>query len=127
MAPEKMKKIMVVDDDKEFLNEVSEILRLSDYQVVAVYDETKVLKIAEKEKPDLVLLDLKLGRESGFNLARELRGLQVMAYVPIVAVTGYYTDAEYSELMRVCGISRHLTKPISPQEMIILIEDMLGE
>lgn len=54
------KKIMVIDDDKEFLEGLQETLELSGYDLTVVNDSTKVLDITNKTRPDIILLDLKM-------------------------------------------------------------------
>jgi len=57
------KKIMVIDDNKEFLEELQELLNLTGYDTVVFSDGTSALKMVSKIKPDVILLDLKLGKK----------------------------------------------------------------
>ena len=69
----KKKKIMVVDDDKKFLEELTETLRLSDYEPVTVGDSNLVLERVLEEVPDVILLDLKMYPKNGFEIAYALK------------------------------------------------------
>ena len=123
----KKKKIMVVDDDKKFLEELTETLRLSDYEPVTVGDSNLVLERVLEEVPDVILLDLKMYPKNGFEIAYALKHfVQVdgAGEIPIIAMTGFYKDG-YMNLLDMCGIKRCLKKPFKPLDMIEQIEDVL--
>ena len=117
-----MKKIMLVDDDKEFLNEMSEILKLSGYEVFLFSDSTNVTTETISLKPDLILLDLKMDNKSGFKVADELRLTKATKDIPVIAITGVFTKPEHKLLMKVCNIRELLIKPIKPLDIIAVIE-----
>lgn len=120
------KRIMVVDDDKEFLDELKETLMLSGYDLVAVNDSNRALDVAAQEKPDLILVDLKMPNKSGFQLADELKHLQEFTNVPIIAMTAFFKD-EYSMLLNICGVRKCLRKPFTPLDVIHHIEEELAQ
>jgi len=120
-----MKKIMLVDDDKEFLNEMSEILKLSGYETFVFSDSTDAATKAINLKPDLILLDLKMDNKSGFKVADELRSITATKDIPVIAVTGVFTKKEHKLLMKVCNIRESLIKPIQPLDLISRIENIL--
>lgn len=119
-----MKKVMIVDDNKEFLEELQETLALSGYEMVAVDDANRALEIARCERPDCIVLDLKMPGKSGFQLADELRHVSGFEVLPIIAMTGFFKD-DYVPLMDVCGITKYLRKPFNPLDIITQIEAVL--
>lgn len=118
------KKIMIVDDNTEFLMSLKETLSLCCYDIIIVDDAVAALDVAIKTKPDLILLDLKMPGKSGFQIAYELKDLKEINQVPIIAITGFLND-DYASLMRICGIQNCITKPFSPLEIIDKIELLL--
>lgn len=120
-----MKKVMIVDDNKEFLEELQETLALSGYEMVAVDDASKALEVARLEKPDCIVLDLKMPGKSGFQLADELRHVSGFEGLPIIAMTGFFRD-DYLPLMDICGITKYLRKPFNPLDIIASLEAVLG-
>ena len=118
-----MKKIMIVDDDEKFLEEISQLLEAGDYSVSVVSDATSVVKEACRIKPDVILLDLKM-QVSGFKIAIQLSCLAETKNIPIVAITGVYTEQEHRLVMNACGIQKWLIKPASPLEVIAAIEQV---
>src|SRR5438552_6468174 len=83
--------IMVVDDNVELLEELENLLKLGGYEVIAISDGTKVLEAALKNKPDLILLDLKMSPKSGFQIADEARNSALLKDTPVIAMTGFFT------------------------------------
>ena len=121
------RRIVIVDDEKDFLEEINEMLELSGYSTVAYSKGEDLLENVDELNPDLILLDLKMSGKTGFQVAEELRSKKHLNDVPIIAMTGYFTEEEYLFLMRTCGIQECLTKPVQPLEIISLIEKMLGK
>lgn len=119
-------KIMIIDDDKKFLDQFNDILTLSGYDVVIVSDALAVLDVATRAKPDVILLDLKMPKKSGFQIAEELRNFSELNNVPIVAITGFFKE-ENVPLMSLCGIKRCIKKPLYPLDVIAQIEGALAE
>jgi len=116
------KKVMVIDDDKEFLDEMVEMLRLTGYDPIPVSESVDVVKEVVKVKPNIILLDLKMDKKSGFKVASELMEKPETKDIPITAITGVFTDQEHSLLMKICNIKDCLIKPINPLDVIHQIE-----
>jgi two-component system response regulator AdeR len=120
------KKVLVIDDDKEFLEEIKETLALSGYDVVEVNDPVLAIDVATKINPDVVLLDLKMPGKSGFQVADELKHFSALTNIPIIIMTGYFKD-DYLPLLNICGIKKCLKKPFHPLDIIAQIETVLSE
>jgi len=118
-------KVMIVDDDREFLEEFKETLDLNGYEVIGVSDSTAVLETANNTKPDVIVLDLKMDDMSGFEVADELQHFSNTMQIPVIAVTGFFKEAEHIALLNICGIKKCIPKPFSPQEVITAIEEVL--
>ena len=121
------KKIMIVDDDKEFLEEFKEMLNLSGYHTTTFPDGTSALRMVSKVKPDIILLDLRLKGRSGLEVASELKRFPETADIPIIAMTAYYTEKERIKLMNAFGIQSCLMKPFNPLDAIARIEAVFKE
>lgn len=120
------KRVMIVDDDKEFLEELNETLALSGYDMVAVNDAVSALEVANKTKPDIIILDLKMPGQSGFQVADELKRLSGLSHIPVIAMTAFFKE-ESSLLMNMHGIKKCLKKPFNPLDIIAEIEKTLAE
>ena len=122
-----VKKIMVVDDDKEFLDELQETLVLSGYEVKAVNEASEAFTTATKIKPDLILLDLKMKGMTGFEVVNKLKNFDNTMEIPIIAMSGFFTAEEDDTLLSFFEIHNYLRKPFHPLEVITKIEAVLKE
>ena len=119
-------RIMIVDDNIELLEELKEMLSRGGYDVETVFDAAKAFGTAHDLKPAVILLDLKMSPKSGFQVADELRHSLQMKDVPIIAMTGFFTEKEHVLMMKLCGIKTFILKPFRPADLIAKIEFALG-
>ncbi len=119
-------KILIVDDDNEFLDELAELLQSSGYEPVTVGNAGAAVEAARQVKPECVLLDLKMPEKSGFQLASEFAYAPELTGIPIIAMSAFYKDT-YKALLDMCGIRRCLTKPFQALDVIAEIEEVLSE
>jgi len=118
--------IMIVDDNVELLEELENLLKLGGYDVIALSDGTKAFDFALKNKPDLILLDLKMSPKGGFQIADEVRNSNSLKNIPVIAMTGFFTEKQHFLMMRLCGIRTSILKPFRPLNLITKIEFALG-
>ena len=115
------KKILVVDDEKKFVNVLRGYLEQAGFGVIAAYDGKQALAAFRREKPNLVLLDLNLPELDGLDVARTLRK---SSNVPIIMVT-----ARVEETDRLIGLELgaddYITKPFSPREVVARVRAVL--
>ena len=121
------KKILLVDDDKEFLAELQETLVLSGYEVKAVNEASEAFGAAAKIKPDLILLDLKMKGMTGFEVANKLKNFDNTMRIPIIAMSGFFTAEEDDTLLSFFEIHNYLRKPFNPLDIITKIEAVFKE
>ena len=82
------KKVLLVDDEVDFVKVNKVALENKGYKVVAAYDEKEALEKALKEKPDVIILDVMLKKKTGgFNVSRELRKYEEIRNTPIIMLT----------------------------------------
>lgn len=113
--------ILVIDDDANIRELVSEYLGKNDMRVSAGCSGSELFEIIEREPIDLVLLDLKLPGEDGMQLAGRLRE---RATIPIVLLTG--RDEEADRVMGLeLGADDYVTKPFSPRELLARLRAVL--
>jgi CheY-like chemotaxis protein len=121
------KKIMIVDDDKDFLKELHSALALEGYNVIAIDDSKTALQSAQNINPDVILLDIKMKGLYGFQIAERLKGSPKTADIPILGMSGYFTRKEDARLMDLCGMKMCFKKPINPDYLIHKIDMVLNE
>ena len=118
-------KILAVDDHPETLDIVVITLKQYGYKVVSTNSAKEGLKLAEAEKPDLILLDVNMPEMDGLEVCRRLRANDDLVATPIIMFTA--EDEPYQKLAGFdAGADDYLTKPTDPDEMIARIEGILG-
>jgi two-component system, OmpR family, alkaline phosphatase synthesis response regulator PhoP len=120
------KKVMIVDDDQEFLSEFNEMLERSGYDMIAVGDPMQALDAAVEAQPDVILLDLKMPGKNGLYLAYEIQRRFHPKVIPIIVISAHFKDG-YDMVMNVCGIRQCLRKPFNPLDAITYIEQAIWE
>ena len=122
----KAKKILIVDDEVDHVELLSFNLQRKGYQVMAAYEGNSAIAAAEKEVPDLVLLDFMLPGLDGISVLRCLRQQEMTRNVPIVMVTA---RRESSVLLDAIGegATDVIHKPFSMSEMMQWVERWLSD
>lgn len=120
------KKIAIIDEDKEFLGKLEQVLAASGYTPVVVNDVRLAVDIVVEEKPKVILLELKMLGKNGFELAGEISSLPETEKIPIIAMSEAF-KSDPLPLMHLCGITRYIIKPFQPLDVISAIEDVIGE
>lgn len=117
---------MIVDDDKEFLEELQEALKSTGYETIPVNDPALALGVGNSQKPDVILVDIKMPKKSGFVLADEFKNSKALRDVPIIAISGCFKDKD-SAFLNIYGFKSYLEKPFNPADVAIKIEEALSE
>ncbi len=121
-----MARILLVDDYPDALDVWSLYLTMCGFEVVTAGDGLAALDVAQRERPNLAILDLELPGISGFELARRLRADRTWAAVPLIAVTGHSQPAHIEEARR-AGFDLVRTKPCAPDQLCADIRRLLAE
>ena len=114
-------KIMVIEDDPVIQGELRALLEGNGYVTAGAEDFSSVIETVKKEKPHLILLDIKLPGESGFTLCSKIR---IFSDAPIIFVTGCSTDMdELNSIM--LGGDAFITKPYNPAILLAKTASLL--
>jgi len=120
-----MKKILVVDDQKDNVFVLQERLSREGFEVLAAYDGPTCLTIAQEENPDLVLLDVMMPGMSGFEVCRKLTSSENTKLIPVVLLTAL-TEAEDLKEGFEAGAFDYIKKPFNRVELIARIKSALS-
>lgn len=115
------KTIMVVDDEKRLVSLVESYLAQEGYRVVSAYNGKEALTVAEKEKPDLIVLDVMMPEMDGYEF---MRAHHVEHNTPIILLTARVDDDEKVIGLEV-GADDYMTKPFRPRELVARVRAVL--
>ncbi|MGL6201902.1 MAG: response regulator transcription factor [Lachnospiraceae bacterium] len=114
-------KILIIEDDKEINSFVASFLIENDYDVISAYDGLNGIKAAQKEQPDLILLDIMLPYQSGDEVLKSLREEN---HIPVIIVSAKSLVQTKVDLLRL-GADDYITKPFALNELLARIEAVL--
>jgi two-component system cell cycle response regulator DivK len=103
---------------------VRDLLNFRGYRVVEVFDGEEALAAAERERPDVILMDVQLPRVSGLEAARRIKSREDLRHIPIVAVTSFALSGDDQRAFA-AGCDAYIAKPYKPRELLQLIQDLL--
>ncbi|OYP35237.1 response regulator transcription factor [Rhodopirellula sp. MGV] len=120
----KTAKILIVDDDIEIIESVRYALENEGYQVIIARDGNQGLALAEKESPNLIILDMMMPKRSGFLVLEKLRRMNE-TMVPVIMITGNEGSRHkaYAELL---GVSDYIRKPFQMDKLIRAVDTQLA-
>lgn len=118
------KLILAVDDAATILLRITDTLGKY-YDVVTVNSGARALRFLEQEKPDLILLDIRMVPKDGFETLREIRAMEDRADIPVIMLTGQEDSRSVMEGIKL-GISDYVLKPFTPDDLLDRIRRALG-
>jgi two-component system, OmpR family, alkaline phosphatase synthesis response regulator PhoP len=119
-----VKKILIVDDEPDILEFLQYNLRKENYDVVTASDGRQAIAVAEREKPNLIILDIMMPEMDGIETCRMLRSKKEFADTPIAFLTA--RDEDFSQIMALdVGGDDYIAKPIKPRVLVSRIHALL--
>lgn len=117
--------ILVVDDDPRIVELLNIALGAHGYRVISAANGEDALRIAFDEQPDLVILDVRLPRRSGYEVCEAIRREPDLSHLPVIMVSALTeTEARLQGLSR--GADDYLPKPFSPKELVAKVRRALA-
>jgi PAS domain S-box-containing protein len=125
-ASHKLPRILYVEDSAQNRDIVRRYLS-GIYEILEAEDGEHGLERAQRETPDLILMDLSLPRVDGWEATRRLRALPTaVANVPVIAVTAH-AGREYQDRATAAGCTAYMTKPLDREQLLEAIRKHLGK
>ena len=123
-ATRRRHKILVIEDDPVARADLHARLQANAYKVALAADAASAVTTVNRERPDLILLDLGLPAGDGFLVLERLRKLAPLAAIPVLVVTGR-TDPETRKRVTAMGVGAVLTKPVATEALLAAIHTAL--
>jgi len=120
------KKILIVDDERDIVKVLVIRLESSGYEVIAAFDGAQGVFMAHKEKPDLIILDIRMPSGDGFSVAERLKRSSHTWTIPIIFLTGSPEREAEGKAMDL-GARFFIKKPYDPEELLDAIKRALEE
>jgi DNA-binding response OmpR family regulator len=122
--PPQQRTILLVDDDHEILESMRMVLESKGFRILAARDGNAGLMIAERENPDLLILDMMMPKKSGFLVLEKLRS-RPGGLIPTIMITGNEGSRHraYAEML---GVRDYIRKPFAMEKLIRAVERIMG-
>jgi len=127
-APERKKRILVVDDTEVFLIAVKEMLEQENFEVLIAKDGLEAVQTVKHEMPnlDLVLLDLLLPQLTGFEVLKQIREGKLGKDLPVLVITGVFKKAQQINQLKKLGATGYMNKSQKLDEIVRRVKATLG-
>ena len=119
-----MKKILIVDDEVDIVAIVAVRLKKLGYEIVTAYDGKAGFDTAKKQKPDLILLDIRLPIMDGYEVCAKLRADDELKDIPVIFLTASTAD-KVGDKYKTYGAQDFLIKPFDPNELLEKIQRII--
>jgi DNA-binding response OmpR family regulator len=119
-----MKKILLIDDNKDFVEMLSTYLKDEGYDVKCLTDPEKTEEYIESFTPSLLIIDILMPIRSGFNIIEDFQEKGLYENIPKIFLTGLDDDVE-KMTARGIGVCEYITKPVMPTELKRVIDNVL--
>ncbi|MEK6602581.1 MAG: response regulator [Candidatus Binatota bacterium] len=123
---ETKKTILVVDDDRDVVTIVRGILNGGEYDVQCVHSGQEVFTRLGKERPDLIILDIKMPEMDGFEVLKRLKAIPETSSIPVILLTG---RGQYRDVLEgyQLGTDYYMNKPFTSAQLINGVHLFLGD
>lgn len=118
-------KILIVDDEPNIVISLEFLLKREGYTVVIARDGQEAIEAIERERPDLVLLDVMMPKKSGFEVCQDVRTNDALQATKILMLTAKGRDTDVAKGLAL-GADAYMTKPFSTRDLVQKVASMLG-
>ena len=120
------KRVVCIEDEPEMIDLVKLILSRKGFQVVGAMGGREGLEAIQREKPDLVLLDLMMPDMDGWEVYQQIKADPDLKQIPVVVVTAKAQSIDKVLGLHIAKVDDYITKPFGPQELLESIEKILS-
>ena len=126
---EKRAKILLVDDDIDFIDSMKTVLESKPYDVIVAHEGNEGLQKAREENPDLILMDVIMPVKDGFTAAEQLKKDPKLSKIPTLMLTAFAAKRGKSGIPVSRGFTLeaedYIDKPVTPDELLAKVEEHL--
>lgn len=119
-----VKRIIVVDDDREIREIVTFALRRLNFDVASARNGQELQQLLTAQLPDLIILDVMMPGEDGYRIFDTLRAASLTRHIPVIIMTARVEEI-YQRISADLGVANHITKPFHPLELVAVVQNLL--
>lgn len=121
-----MAKILIAEDERDIRDLITFTLRFAGHEVIATANGEEALQSALQEIPDLILLDVRMPRMSGYDACEQIKANTSTQHIPVVFLSAKGQESEVQTGLK-AGATEYILKPFSPDQLTERIRVILEE
>jgi len=118
------KRILIVEDQEDNRSILRDLLTAAGYELIEATNGAQGVELAQRERPDLILMDIQLPIVDGYEATRRIKANAELKRIPIIAVTSYALSGDEAKA-RAAGCDGYVTKPFSPRQLLAKVREYL--
>ena len=119
------RRILVIEDQEDNRRILRDLLTSAGYEIIEAVSGEQGVSLAERERPDLILMDIQLPGLDGYEATRRIKANPALGKIPIIAVTSYALSGDDVKA-RAAGCDDYVTKPFSPRALLAKVREHLA-
>lgn len=120
-----MTKILIAEDEKDIRNLITLTLQFNGFEVTSARDGAEAVELAPTQPFDLIMMDVRMPRMTGYEACREIKKLANLQEVPVIFLSAKGQESEVQEGLE-AGASAYVLKPFAPDVLISTINKVLN-
>jgi two-component system cell cycle response regulator DivK len=120
------KRILIVEDQEDNRTILRDALSTVGYELIEALNGEDGVKLAQNERPDLILMDIQLPKMNGYEATQQIKSIAELKTIPIIAVTSYALSGDEVKA-RAAGCDGYIAKPYSPRELLAMVRKYLSD
>lgn len=120
-----MAKILIAEDERDIRDLIIFTLRFAGHEVVAATNGEEAYALASKEGPDLILMDVRMPRMTGYEACERIKSEETTRHIPVVFLSAKGQEAEVNAGME-AGAEEYILKPFSPDQLTEKVKSILA-
>jgi two-component system cell cycle response regulator DivK len=118
------KRILIIEDQEDNRTIMRDLLTGAGFELIEAVNGEEGVKLAQSERPDLILMDIQLPIIDGYEATRQIRAIVDLKSIPIIAVTSYALSGDEAKT-REAGCNGYVAKPFSPRQLLAKVREFL--
>ena len=121
-----MAKILIAEDERDIRDLITFTLRFAGYDVVAASNGEEAVGLAQQEKPDLILMDVRMPRMTGYEACAAMKEIPDLKDIPVIFLSAKGQESEIQAGLS-AGAAEYLLKPFAPDQLTARIHSILSQ
>jgi two-component system, cell cycle response regulator DivK len=118
------KRILIIEDQEDNRTIMRDLLTGAGFELIEAADGEEGVNLAQRERPDLILMDIQLPVIDGYEATRRIKAILELKSIPIIAVTSYALSGDEAKT-RAAGCDGYVAKPFSPRHLLAKVREFL--